>query len=324
MLSIILTVSLLYPLANVQAEGANATSVSLGDYLEVSVNDGPKSLMNLYDMGLYEGKVSVIAGLNMYQIFLNGSLFKQGEITAERSEDIYIRYNTRTDKVSNQYELENDFKYPAAWVGEFSKIIKEDGTAYFGFNDWAPSDSNANLDYIGGGCFKKTFQYDAIESDKSMNYKVAFGGNWNHGSVPESDKNLTFPVGSTEITLWANSIKEKTFDSINDGTFTVLLEGSQEYTKAVGTMEMELAVDGSVYTMVETDKGIYMATVLFDQGTYSFQNMIDDQNGGIVGEIVLENRTAVTFRYDAAANLILDSVNGREELRILTILMLLR
>ena len=270
--------------------------------------------MSLYNNGLYEGKVTLNSGANTYQIFSNGQLIKEGTIQAASAEDIYVRYQAFQDKVTTQYDGADQFKYPATWVGNFSEVKKTDGSKYLGFNDWAPDDGTANLDYVGGGCFQKTFTYDALDSEKSMTYKIAFGGDWSHGAVPGSDKTLTFPQGSTEITLWANTITEETFDSITDGTVTAKLSGDTDYTKPIGTMAMTIKVDGQEFSMVQTGRNSFMATVIAGAGSHSYQNLIDHQEGTLNGSFSLTEEKAVTFLYDSENNTMLNSVTDTDAL----------
>lgn len=316
-LSMIMAVGMLCPIKNVMAEEPSAgttASVALGDLLQIAVNNGDRNLMSLYNNGLYEGKVTLNPGTNTYQIFLNGQVWKEGMLETDTAEEIYVRYQAFQDKVTTQKDGADQFKYPATWTGNFSEVKKDNGDKYLWFNDWAPDDTNANLDYIGGGCYKKTFTYDAIESEQSMTYKIAFGGDWSHGSVPGSNKTLTFPQGSTEITLWANTITEDTYDSITDGNVTVKLAGDSDYTKPIGTLDMKIKIDTSEFSMVQTGKNSYMATVLVESGIHTYQNLIDGQDGALNGTLDLSEAKAVTFLYDSDNNTMLNSVTNAADL----------
>ena len=317
MLSLVMAVSVISPMepiTKVMAEEVSTATAELGDLLQISVNGEERNLMSLYSNGLYEGKAALKEGMNTYQIFLNGEQIKEGSIEAVAESEIYVRYQAFQDKVTTQLDGADGFKYPATWVGGFSQIAKEDGSKYLAFHDWAPSDENANLNYIGGGCYQKTFTYDAMDSDKSMEYKIAFGGDWSHGAVPGSNKKLTIPQGSTKITLWANTITEDTFDSITDGNVTVKLSGNSDYIKPMGTMHMEVKVDEQEISMVQTGKHSYMGTVAAQEGTHTYQNLIDDQEGTLNGSFSLTEESAVTFLYDSESNTMLNSVTDAGEL----------
>lgn len=322
MLSLAMVFGLITPMdTTVRAEETSAAEtaaavIHLGDLLEVSVNDGAKSLMSLYNNGLYEGKAQLTSGNNTYKIFLNDTVIKEGTISSENEngEEIYIRYQSFQDKVTTQKDGADAFKSPATWVGGFSSLKKADDSPYFYFQDWAPSDTNANLDYIGGGCYKKTFTFDEAVDEKSMEYKIAFGGDWNHGAVPGSNKTLTIPAGSTSITLWANTITEDTFDSIMDETETVKLSDNSDYTKPLGTMDMKIKVDGQESPMVQTGKNSYMSTIALDAGNHSCQNVIDSKDGALSQNFTLDKKAAVTFLYNSKDNTQLNSVSDADTL----------
>lgn len=319
MLSLAMVLGLTAPMDTVRAEETSAARTAAaatdwGDLLQVSVNDGEKNLMSLYNNGLYEGKAVLSSGENTYRIFLNGTAIKEGTISSEDGEEIYIRYQSFQDKVTTWKDGADAFKSPATWVGNFSNLTKEDGSLYFAFNDWAPSDSNANLDYIGGGCYKKTFTFDGADSEKSMVYKIAFGGDWSHGAVPGSDKTLTIPEGSTSITLWANTITEDTFDSLTDGNETVKLSDGSDYIRPLGTMDMKIQVDGQESSMVQTGRNSYMGTVAVEAGEHSCRNVIDGQEGALSQNFTLTENAAVTFLYNSQNNTLLNSVSNADVL----------
>lgn len=316
-LSLVMAVTMICPAVSAMAENPSAktdTSVKLGDLLQVSVNSGEKSLMGLYEDGIYEGKVSFSEGQNTYQIYQNDVLLKEGTVDVSTGEDVWIRYQADQDEVVTSFENPDEYNSPATWVGGFSSLSDESGEKYFYFADWAPSDSNANLDYIGGGCYKKTFTCEELTADKTMEYKIAFGGDWNHGAVPNDNKSLTMPAGASEITLWVNSKTKETFDSVTDGNVTVKLAGDADYIRPVGTMNMEIAVDGTDYPLTQIAKNLYIGTVCAEAGEHSWQNRIDQQKGTLSGTFTLEEKHAVTFLYDSEKNMVLESETNRDEL----------
>lgn len=316
-LSLVMAAGLICPTVSAMAENPSeetGSPVELGDLLQLSVNGGEKSLMGLYENGMYEGKTYFDAGQNTYQIYRNDTLLKEGVIDVSSGEDIWVRYQADQDKIITSYENPDEYNSPATWVGNFSAISNESGDKYFWFDDWAPSDSNANLDYIGGGCYQKKFTCEALEADKTMEYKIAFGGDWNHGAVPGDNKNLTLPEGTTEITLWVNTATKETFDSVTDGNATVKLEGDEDYTRPVGTMNMEITVDGTGYPLTQISKNLYIGTVSAAEGEHSWQNSIDGQQGALSGTFTLEKKAAVTFLYDSEKNTVLNSESDRNEL----------
>lgn len=284
-------------------------SVDPDDLMQLSVNGGKKTLMSVYSKGMFEGKTSLEKGTNSYEIYLNGKLVRKGSIVAAAEEESWIRYYAFQDKVLTVYDDSAGFKYPATWTGDFSSL------GIFNISDWAPDDVNGNLDYIGGGSFKKTFTFDTTTEEKSMEYKIAFGGDWNHGAVPGSNKSLTFPAGSTEITLYANSVTEETFDSISDGTVTVQLSGSKKYERPVGTIEAGISINGDIHKMTQAGRSTYITTVLLDHGEYSWGNTVDGQSGTIKGKVKLDKETAVTFLYDAESNSVLNSAENPDSLK---------
>lgn len=310
----VLAASMIVPAvpAAAEEETENDVTAVVGDLLQVSVNGGEKEVMSLYSKGMYEGEVPLDEGENTYEIYLNGESIKNGRIQSDTAEDMYIRYYALQDKVLLQNDLEGGFKYPAVWVGSFSSVLSG-GSPVFDYADWQPAELDAGLDYIGGGCYKRTFEFQPLQNESEMEYKIAFGGDWNHGAVPADNKKLTFPEGCGSITLWANTTTEETFDSITDGDKTVETADG-DYTKPAGTMEMAVRVGEKEISLVQTGEDVYMGTILLEEGDYTYGNLVDGREGTLKGEFSLTEETGVTFYYNAADNTVINSVTDAEEL----------
>ena len=264
------------------------SEVDLGRLVQVSVNDGAKNLMSLYKDGMYEGKVSLKSGANTYQIYIDGEKIKEGDIEEADAGDSWIRYSVLTDEVVTRYD--EGFLYPATWTGGFDGLIKADGTTkYLYFENWSPGDTNANLDYKGGGVFQKTFTFDAMESGKELDYKIAFGGDWAHGAVPNADKHINFPEGTESITLWVNSLTSETYDSINDGDDAT-------------TETVQMGIDDTDHDMVQIGFHTFIGTVQLGTGKHTWNI------AGKSGSFDLSEEKAVTFYYDDKEGTILNSV----------------
>ena len=283
--------------------------VKFGEILEISINGGAKSLMSPYYNGMFEGEVKIPSGKSTYRIYRNDKLARIGDIAVSSSGKAWIRYWSFQDKVVTSYDDSDGFKYPATWVGNFSDVTKADGSKHFNFADWSPADATTNLDYKGGGIFRRTFTFEPIEdsTNNSMRYKIAFGGDWTHGDVGlnGNDKPLTFPIGSEEITLWVNSLTSETYDSIND-------------INDVTLKTVQISVDSTDYEMIQTGFHSFIKTVLLESGEHSWTYAVEDEENSSDSKISLEKKTAVTFWYDAENNKMYNSIDDLEALEGLT------
>lgn len=282
----------LYPESGETEEPSEETpeecDVDLGRLVQVSVNGGAKNLMNLYKDGMYEGEVSLTSGANTYQIYIDGEKIKEGDIEEADAGDSWIRYSVLNDEVVTRYD--EGFLYPATWTGGFDGLTKADETTkYLYFENWSPGDTNANLDYKGGGVFQKTFTFDAMESGKELDYKIAFGGDWNHGAVPNNDKHIDFPEGTESITLWVNSLTSETYDSIND-------------VDSATTETVQMGIDDTDHDMVQIGFHTFIGTVQLGTGKHTWNI------AGKSGSFDLSEEKAVTFYYDDKEGTILNSV----------------
>ncbi|WP_167958318.1 alpha-amylase family glycosyl hydrolase [Anaerosporobacter faecicola] len=276
----------------------------LDDKVELVVGGQPYT-MNLYSDGVYEIAVPAASGAAI-EVNVNGT--KAGSSTWETAgtNDVYVTYNSVTKEIQNSISNSGAFKQSATWVGKLSDLTGAD------LADWTPGDEKADLDYMGGGIFQKTFGFSELESDFVLQhdgYKVAYNHDWGNGEVSDGDKvALTIPSGSNQITVYANSRTGYITDSVNTPTIEkeVSLIGSIRNDEAVN---WEIAQAGWEFTNIDGSYAVY--NQVFDAGTYDYKVVFNKNEWAEGGNntIILPDTTNVVFVYDYSTNMVYDSVN---------------
>ncbi len=274
------------------------TEDSVADVYALSINDGSDIYMNYYLGGLREAKCVLDEGVNTYTISKNGIEIKNGTITgAANGESIYIRYQNDTVLTSN----DSDFIYAATWCGNFSDFRSGGsvgGNLSLPFSGWSPSDTRGNLEYIGGGCFLKTFDYTTSQNISSLNYKIAFSNDWAY-AVPGANKQTLLSAGSNSITLWANSFTAETYDSVNDPDANL------------GT-EIIVSIEGETLPLIQVSKNGFIGTIVLGADTYHYTSTKDTAATSNEGDFTLAAQSSVTFIYNAADDTLFNSANDAE------------
>lgn len=194
------------------------------------------------------------------------------------------------------------------------------------FSDWAPTDDTANLEYLGGGIYSKTF---TIQNPSSQNvdflYKVAFQKTWDVPSIGlggayGDNIPATIHANATSFTVIADEFhltceltdSTQTFDvyqSDNGGSQKKYAKG-ELWVRLVGTMtdwnedpDKEFTkISPSLYALTTTvGKGDHSYKCKFPGDTW-FQNENDHS-------LNLANDRVVTFVYDAENQKLYDTVN---------------
>ena len=299
---------------------ADTMAVLVGDFLEANslgknwepTND--KSIMKEYQNGIYELTVNFkAAGNYSYKVAFNGSWQDAYGKNGKGGENVSLavvapckvtfRVNLKENTLEDSINNKDKFKAKGTLVGSLSKS---------GGQDWAPGDSNFDLDYLGEGFYKKTFSMKAGDYE----YKIAYDHKWSNGEVGSNIK-LKVPADE-EVTFIGNPDLSICTDSINNPYIkgTVSLIGT---IRNIGDKNWEPSNKDFDFSYLTGD-GKFIYGGKFNKGSYEYKAVEDYsfQNGGIpssgnVSISILQDNTYVIFIADRKAKTIIDSVNNKDK-----------
>ena len=143
----------------VQAEETESSAdLKISDKMQVKVDGADEADLKLYSNGVYETKFEMDAGAHTIQVMKNGATYKtQKSVTLDTAQTVYVRVinGEVQDSVNNKEEF-----HTAALVGNFTGLdfVDESNNSYK-VASWNPADANAELTYLGGGIFSRTFKF---------------------------------------------------------------------------------------------------------------------------------------------------------------------
>lgn len=306
----------------------------LSDLMEVQVDGNEKTVLQLYQNGVYETKLNLDAGNHTIQIQKNNSTYGTAKtITTTNESTVYVRVKAGviTDSVNNPEEF-----HTAAIVGDFSGLsfYNEDGTEY-AIGKWDPKDANGALTYTSGGIFQRTFYFKELDEDVTLEdggYKVALDGSWDisygNGS---SNIALTIPKGTSELTVFVDTLSGIVYDSVRSGTFEVTQNSgnvtypSFDYTVSlIGSVRGDESINWNAaaqgYEFTQLSDSLYLYQKTFAAGTYQYKTVInytswyEKTDGNKV--FTLTDMQNVVFLYDAADESLYDSVNDANTIAV--------
>ena len=302
---------------------SEAFAVVVGDFLQVNGNGSdwdPKNMngvLKKYKNGLYEGALKLKAGNYNYKVAMNGtwdeSYGNNGQniaLNLSKDSEVIFRLDYKNKKVYDSINNPDQFKTKAILAGNIKDIID-------GASDWNSGNDTEKLDYIGGGMYKKTFpiKESAQGKDISLEYKVAYNGEWNNGEVAENAK-VVIPKGTKNITILSSYLDNYVKDSINNPSLsnTVSLIG----TVREGNGDWD--VNNKNFEMHNLDENRVLYSKIMKKGTYEYKGLVNHSwdNGGIPsqGNVTLnmpEDRNVI-FVADLKNNKIYDSINNTKEI----------
>ena len=285
----------------IKAESTESRKVD--DMVQLVVGGEPYT-MNLYSDGVYETTVPAASG-SAIQVNVNGEKVGTSTWTAT-GEDVNVTYNSVSKEVQNSVTNSTAFKKAATWVGKLDDIPDN------GFSQWAPDNTNANLDYVGGGIFSKTFSFTELTANLTLahdGYKVAYNNAWGNGEVGDDKKvALTIPAGAKQITVYANSKTEYITDSVNTPAVgkEISLIGSIRNDE---TSNWEPTISGWEFTNIDGKYAVF--NKILDVGNYEYKVVYNKSQWPDWNNISLNlsEQTNVVFIYDYATDMVYDSVN---------------
>ena len=286
-------------------------AITTSDQVSLVVDDNSYN-MDIYYGGMYEVPVNLSEGEHTAQVKVNGQVRgTEKKISLDESKTVYFRFmeNVLTDSVNNAGSF-----HTAALVGSFDGVEFENP-----INNWDPANANAELTYMGGGIFAHTFKFAELSGDTSIEYKVAFDDSWDYslgvdGSVGGSNIALTIPAGSTELTIFADEVNHKLFDSVNVPNLMsrVTLAGSMN-----GWGD---SVNDSANDFTAISETLYSKVVKLESGHNEYKCIFDGSvwfEGGNIALDIEKDDTNVIILYDKNAGKLYDSVNNSSEVSVL-------
>ena len=324
LLSILLTACLALSLCTglsgtLQVQAAGESSIHINDLVQVQVGESLTDL-KVYRNGVYEAMVHVEAGDHTATVFINGA---ETDMTttfkADEAGKVCLRVK---DNALTQVAIQS-----CALVGYFDGLdfVNEAGKP-FDIANWKPDDPNAELTYLGGGLYGRTFLFQPLTEDLTIagtDYKVAFNDGWDY-SIGDGSGNivLTIPKDSSSLTILVDEINQVVYNSVRSGSFsvaqdsgdialpalatTVSLIGTVRYS---GGKDWVVGAEGYEFDLISDT--LYRYEKTFEKGSYEYKCVFDYEfwYAAENGRLDLEEKTHVVFLYDTVTGSLYDTVN---------------
>ncbi|SER93987.1 alpha-amylase family glycosyl hydrolase [Lachnobacterium bovis] len=320
--------------ADISQSVLNKISTNVKSLVQVDV-DGKFYTLNLYQNNLYEAQIYVAKGNHVLNVYLDGKLVKKDVDLKVVSQDekIIVRLENGELKLSDRDEIIHKESIVGNFYGiEFLKEKEKLDTRY-DIEAWNPSADNAELDYVGGGIYKKTFYFKKLDKDVTLSdggYKVAQDKKWDV-SYGDNGQNigLTIPKGVDHITVLVDTLNGKVYDSIRCGDFE--LQQNEKNLKK-NSLETNVAIIGSVregnekdwdisqdgYEFRQISDDLYVYNKVLKKGHYEYkavfdkQNWYEKENQNKSFDIKSEKENVIIL-YNCKTGLLYDSVNNEKE-----------
>lgn len=291
--------------------------------------------MQLYKNGIYEVPLALPTGTYTASALVNGvEKAKLDTVAVAEERVVYFRLNgnTFTDSINTPGMV-----HTAAFTGEFAslKFVDEQGES-FGITNWSPQDTAAELAYLGGGLYKRTFLLDKATQQtvhENVEYKVAFDDGWEYAlGNGGSNISVTIPAGTEELTVFVDEINGMVYDSIRTGTFTSIHNAGNQERNAFATpisligtaressSDWDEKVTGYEFTPISDTLYRYQKT--FAAGEYAYKCIFNykewyEAESGNRDLLVKEDNTRVVILYDTVSGKLYDSINNEAEMAIM-------
>lgn len=288
--------------------------IKVGDLVQVKVGTSVYT-MDVYGSGVYEVTANV-TGDATAELYINGeNTGKTCQITGADGDTVIRVTNGAT---LDAVKLETVDVGSITWVGTLSGIT--DGA----ISDWTPTDTDGDLDYLGGGLYGKTFSVSAA-ADTDVEFKVAFNGAGDE-SIGESGYNgtnraVTIPAGTTEVTILVDKLNNVMYDSITAGDIDIvqnsdsLKSGALDTTVSlIGTVRGgndDWVAGAAGWDFEQISSNIYRYQMDLAAGSYNYKCVFNHANWyEKEGDqaLNLTEDTHVVFVYNAATGYLYDSV----------------
>lgn len=329
--SVSMPANVFQPETTVHAEVAENKDVQkVSDIMQVKVDDKAVTDLQLYYNGVYETKVQLEAGTHQIQLLKNNGTYQtKKSITVEDTTDVFVRVKDGVvvDSVNNKDQF-----HTAAFVGNFEAItFLDESDNPYKIDKWNPADTNADLAYLGGGIFVKTFHFEALDEAIELpdgGYKVALDDAWNVSYGNGSDNiALTLPAGANKLTVFVDTFSGKVYDSVRSGIYNVNQNsGNLEFpafdlnVSLIGTVRCDESAnwspDKTGYEFRQLTDSLYIYETKLSKGTYSYKTVFNyakwyEFATGDKGFSLSED-SKVVFLYDANTQALYDSVKDED------------
>ena len=294
-----------------------ATSVELtpADKVELVI-DEKLYAMNIYAGGVYEIPVELKAGSYTAKVKVNGTVVgTEKNVSVDADKSVYFRFadGSLTDSVNNANNIADKSLvkfHTAALAGNFSGIEFEKP-----IDEWNPANANAELTYVGGGIFARTFKFKELTADTNIEYKVAFDDSWDYSlGVDGQNVKLTIPAGTSELTIFADEVNHKLFDSVN-------VPGLMSRVTLAGTMSgWGDSVNDPANDFTAISDTLYVYQIKLAKGHHEYKCIFDGDkwiDGGNIGLNVENDSTNVVILYDKTSSKLYDSINNATQVSVL-------
>ncbi len=184
--------------------------------------------------------------------------------------------------------------------------------------DWNPAFEQAKMESVATNYYVKTFTFDALAEDTTIEYKVAFDGSWGRSigkDGGDANINVTIPAGATSFTVVCDDNEGRVYDSVNpvSDAETVSLIGTVR-----GTGDQDWAPANTDFDMVYVKDGFYITQLKLNKGTYEYKYVTSHKDWSSMPNAsveVAEDNTVVTFVCDRANDTMYDSISGADKIK---------
>ena len=331
------------PRTSTSADAADGITTMLTDSVQIRIGNETQT-MKLYNKGVYECKASLKAGTTEAELLINGKETGEKDTVAlSKDTEVYFRLANGTFNDSEK----DGYVKSAALTGNFDGIeftndsdrkeitlvAGKENEKRYDIAAWTPADPNAELDYIGGGVFSRTFTFKKLTKDVTIadgGYKVAANDAWDL-SWGEKDGNvsLTIPAGTTSLTVWADTANGNIYDSIRTPNYEiasgndkmVLHPYTEDTVSLIGTVRQNEDANWNPetkgYEFTQISDAYYLYQQTFAKGQYEYKTVYNYANWSDFENVklsVTKDDTNVIFLYDAAQDKIYDSINAAADM----------
>ena len=360
--AMILTAMQAFPLA-ANAEDADPLTTTIGSTVQAKIGDQTYTL-SLYGDNLYEVKLSDLkAGKYEASLYIDGKDTGKSEtIDATKDGDVYLQYDNAilSGETGQKHAFQDSYdegvlhtEVVTGSINQLSAYHDEKHEKAMMKAEWAVNGTGENpntdavMDYVGGGTYRETFYLEAPTEDIDLEYKVAEDNSWDNPAYGAADgggntygKNtgnlkVTIPAGTEKWEVLLNTRNQKLYDSTTAGQITpVQSSGNQESYDKMG---FQVALIGSAretsdgkdwdnrqesnagFTFTQVTPDVYAYTKVFAKaGSYDYKCVFNNSKwyenctGNLKVTTEMDNQ-AVTFVYDATTDKLLDNVSGKDE-----------
>lgn len=258
-----------------------------------------------------------------------GHVLAMNYCTDETPTDLYCKGSepdewyldrTFTTSINTLIPAEEEEKVdPATWTGDFTGLKFTDPAA--GITNWTPADANGDLNYVGDGVYARTFHFEEITEDATIQYKVAFKHGWSNGEFGDGGSNvsLVVPAGAIAITIVCDTQNKKLYSGIcqkpGDEEKTVSLIGT---IRGLGADDWKADYTGTEFDFTQFTENTYVYQMNVKQGSWKYKIIRNPGNEWYGGsdkalDITAADGKLVTFVYDAENKALYDSVNDLDK-----------